>query len=95
MTNNVSIGEAGGGRTGLATTGGLVTDTLPAGLQFVAATLGSTCTDNPGPPETVTCDVGPVAPGAIVTASFIARVTAAAAGTTVANTATVVHGGVR
>ena len=73
VTNNVSIGEAGGGPTGLATTGGLVTDTIPAGLAFVAPTPGSTCTDNPGPPETVTCDVGPVMPGAIVTASFIAQ----------------------
>jgi uncharacterized repeat protein (TIGR01451 family) len=90
VSNNVSIGEAGGGAAGLSTTGGLVSDALPAGLQFVSAAPGSACTDNPAPPETVTCDAGPVAPGATVTASFIARVLAVAAGTTVQNTASVV-----
>src|SRR5262249_37425423 len=52
VTNNVSIGEAGGSAAGLSTTGGLVSDRLPAGLLFVSAAPGSACTDSPGPPET-------------------------------------------
>ena len=86
VTNNTSIGEAGGGPSGLGTTGGLVSETLPAGLQFVAPVSGSSCAQTSG---TVTCDVGPVAQGQIVTASFTARVTGAAAGTGVTNRATV------
>ena len=35
VTNDVSIGESGGAPIGLGTTGGVVTDTLPPGLQFV------------------------------------------------------------
>jgi uncharacterized repeat protein (TIGR01451 family) len=67
-------------------TGGLVTDTLPAGTQFIAS---SSCVDHPGPPETVTCDVGGLASGAHATASFTARVTSAAAGIQVQNQASV------
>lgn len=89
VTNDVPIGEAGGAPIGLGTTGGVVSDPLPPGVQFVAASPGSNCTDNPGPPDTVTCAVGPVAQSAKVTASFTARMTSATAGTTVQNQATV------
>jgi uncharacterized repeat protein (TIGR01451 family) len=89
VTNNVSTGEEGGTPTGLGTTGGVVTDVLPAGLQFVAPTSGSSCSETLGPPATVTCNVGPVAPGETVNASFIVRVTPAAAGTILQNTASV------
>ncbi len=89
VTNNAPVGEAGGGPTGLGTTGALVTDPLPSGLRFVASSTGSSCTDNPGPPETVSCDLGAVVPGATATASFVAQVTSVAAGSTVPNTATV------
>jgi uncharacterized repeat protein (TIGR01451 family) len=67
-------------------TGGLVSEDLPAGLQFVS---GSSCTDDPGPPETVSCNVGALAPNANATASFTARVTSAAAGSQVQNQANV------
>ena len=87
VTNNVSVGEEGGRKSELGTTGGVVSDTLPAGLQFVASAAGSSC--NPGPPDTVTCNVGPVAQGENVSAAFTARVTPAAAGASLDNTATV------
>jgi large repetitive protein len=67
-------------------TGGLVSEDLPAGLQFVS---GLSCADDPGPPETVSCNVGALAPDASATASFTARVTTAAAGTQVQNQANV------
>jgi large repetitive protein len=86
VTNNIPIGEAGGEPSGLGTTGAVVTDPLPAGVQFVAAVPPSSCTETSG---TVTCHLGPVAQAQIVTASFTARVTAAAAGTNVTNRATV------
>jgi uncharacterized repeat protein (TIGR01451 family) len=86
VTNNVPIGEAGGAPNGLGTTGAVVTDTLPAGLQFVAAVPPSSCTETSG---TVTCHLGSVAQAQIVTAAFTARVTSAAAGTIVTNAATV------
>jgi uncharacterized repeat protein (TIGR01451 family) len=82
-TNNVPIGEAGGGPTGLGTTGGLVTDTLPPGLQFVSS---SACT---AAGQNVTCDLGPIAQGQVVTASYTARVTATAAGQSITNQATI------
>ena len=70
-------------------TGGVVSENLPAGLQFVSS---ASCTDTAGPPETVSCDVGGLGtqPSANTgTASFTARVTPAAAGTQVLNQATV------
>ncbi len=67
-------------------TGGLVSEDLPAGLEFVSS---SSCTDNPGPPETVSCNVGALAPNGSATASFTARVTSTAAGTQVENQANV------
>ncbi len=70
-------------------TGGVVTDTLPAGVQFAASSSG--CTDHPGTPETVSCDVGGIGrpfPRSATTA-FTARVTSAAAGTQVQNQASV------
>ncbi len=67
-------------------TGGLISDAVPAGLQFVSS---SSCTDDPLPPETVSCNVGALAPGASATATFTARVTSAAAGTQVQNQANV------
>ncbi len=36
-TNDVSIGEAGGSPVGLGTTGGVITDPLPPGIQFVSS----------------------------------------------------------
>ena len=36
-TNDIAIGEAGGAPARLGTTGGVVTDTLPPGLQFVSS----------------------------------------------------------
>jgi uncharacterized repeat protein (TIGR01451 family) len=84
VSNDISIGEAGGAPAGLATTAGVVTDTLPTGLQFVSSTTG--CTAAAG---TVTCPVTPVAQGNIVTVSVTARVTSAGAGTTAQNTASV------
>jgi uncharacterized repeat protein (TIGR01451 family) len=86
VTNDIPIGEAGGAPAGLATTGAVVTDPLPAGVQFVAAGPSSPCTATSG---TVTCHLGPVAQGQVVTASFTARVTVAGAGTSVTNRATV------
>jgi large repetitive protein len=68
----------------LASAGGTVTDTLPAGLEFVSSTTG--CTAESG---TVTCPVSSVAQGQLVTVSFTARITAAGAGTTIQNTANV------
>jgi large repetitive protein len=72
---------------GAAGSGGLVTDALPTGLQFVASTTG--CTNSSGPPDTVSCDLGGLAPNASATASFTALVTSAAAGMAVQNQATV------
>ena len=84
VSNDISIGEAGGAPSGLATAAGVVTDTLPAGLQFVSSSSG--CAAGSG---TVTCPVSPVAQGQIVTVSFTAQITAVGAGTTIQNTASV------
>ena len=37
VTNSVPVGEAGGGPSGLGTTGAVVTDPLPPGIQFVSS----------------------------------------------------------
>jgi uncharacterized repeat protein (TIGR01451 family) len=89
VTNNIPIGEPGGELGKLGTTGAVVTDTLPAGVQFVSSTSGSSCSNSPGPPETITCAMGAVAQGEQVTGSFTARVTPAAAGEILVNTASV------
>jgi uncharacterized repeat protein (TIGR01451 family) len=86
VTNNIPIGESGGAPAGLATTGAVVTDPLPPGLQFVAAVSPGLCTATAG---IVTCHLGPVAQGQVVATSFTARVTSAGAGTNVTNRATV------
>ena len=84
VTNSVPVGEAGGGPAGLGTTGAVVTDPLPPGIQFVSS---SSCTETGG---TVTCDLGPVAEGVpAVTASFVGRIESGFAGTTITNTASV------
>ena len=87
VSNNISIGEAGG-TPNLTTAAGVVTDTLPAGLVFISSSTG--CTAAAG---TVTCPVSPVAQGAIVTVSFTAQITLAGAGTTIQNTASVATAG--
>ncbi len=87
VSNDISIGEAGG-TPNLATAAGVVTDTLPAGLEFVSSGFG--CTAASG---TVTCPVSPVAQGMIVTVSFTARITSVAAGTMIQNTASVATAG--
>ena len=82
--NSVPVGEAGGGPAGLGTTGAVVTDPLPPGIQFVSS---SSCTEAGG---TVTCVLGPVAEGVpAVTASFVGRIESGFAGTTITNTASV------
>ena len=83
VTNNTPAGEEETPAAALGTTGGVVTDPLPAGLEFVSS---SSCTEASG---TVTCHVGPVKQPEIVTASFTARVTSAAAGETITNRASV------
>jgi large repetitive protein len=72
-----------GARRELGTTGALITDPVPAGLQFVAS---SDCT---AAGATVSCDLGPVAPGQTKTAAITARVGTGTAGTTLINTARV------
>ena len=75
-------------------TGGLISDELPAGLQFVSS---SSCTEGPLPPEMVSCNVGALGPSASATASFTALVTSTAAGTQVqnqANVASIAAGGI-
>ena len=84
VTNSVPVGEAGGGPAGLGTTGAVVTDPLPPGIQFV-----SSSTLHGGRDGTVTCDLGPVAEGQVVTASFVGRIESGFAGTTITNTASV------
>ena len=71
VTNSSSVGENDGGPTGLGTTGAVVTDVLPPGIQFVSAP--SNCTFAAAT-DTLTCDLGPVAESQIVTASFVGRV---------------------
>ena len=83
-TNDISVGESGGAPVGLGTTGAVITDPLPPGLQFVSSPNGCTA-----PAGVVTCHLGPLAQGDAVTATFIALVTSAAAGTSVTNTATI------
>ena len=85
-TNDIPIGEAGGSPSGLGTTGGVVTDTLPPGLQFVSSSPPSACA---AAGQTVTCHLGAVAQGQVVTATYTARVSSAAAGTSVTNQATI------
>ena len=88
VTNNTVVGEAEAPPPVLGTTGAVITDVLPVGLQFVES---SDCTESSG---TVTCAVGPIAQGETVPASFVARVTSAAAGTLITNRATVATGAV-
>ncbi|MGI9119569.1 MAG: right-handed parallel beta-helix repeat-containing protein [Acidimicrobiales bacterium] len=61
-----------------------VTDTLPPGVTFVSARARGTCTQASG---TVTCTVGDVAPGTVV--SLQIKVTAPAEDTVISNTATI------
>jgi large repetitive protein len=82
-TNDISIGESGGTPTGLGTTGAVITDPLPPGIQFVSST---TCTAAGG---VVTCHLGPLAQAQVATATFTTLVTSAAAGQSVTNTATI------
>ena len=82
-TNDIPSVEGSNPPSGLGTTGGVITDTLPPGLQFVSS---SSCT---AAGATVTCQLGPIAKGDVITASYTARVTAAAAGTSVTNQATI------
>ena len=82
-TNDIPTVEGSNPPSGLGTTGGVVTDTLPPGLEFVSS---SSCT---AAGATVTCHLGPIAKGAVITASYTARVTPALAGTSVTNQATI------
>jgi uncharacterized repeat protein (TIGR01451 family) len=82
VSNDISIGEAGGAPN-LTPAAGVVTDTLPTGLQFVSSSSG--CTASSG---TVTCPVSTVVQGLIVTVSFRAQITSGP-GTTIQNTASV------
>jgi uncharacterized repeat protein (TIGR01451 family) len=84
-TNDIPVGEGGGAPTGLGTTGGVVTDTLPPGLQFVASS-SSVCS---AVGQTVTCHLGPIVQGQVVTTTYQAIVTSAAAGQSVTNDATI------
>ncbi len=83
VTNSTPVGETNGGPAGLGTTGAVVTDALPPGIQFVSS---SSCTVAGG---TVTCNLGPVAENQVVTASFIGRIAPGTAGTVITNTASV------
>ena len=69
----------------LGTTGGVVTDILPPGLQFVSSP-NNICT---AAGQTVTCNLGAVAQGSPVTATYTVLVTSAAAGQSVTNQATI------
>jgi uncharacterized repeat protein (TIGR01451 family) len=81
-TNNIpSVEGSKPPASGLGTTGGVVTDTLPPGLEFVSS---SSCT---AAGATVTCHLGPIAQGKMVTASYTARATSAVAGMSVNNQA--------
>jgi len=63
-----------------------VTDPLPAGLQYVSVTPSKgTCTGT----ATVSCAIGSLNPAETATVTIVVRATAAAAGTTVRNTASV------
>ena len=84
-TNNIPIGESGGSPAGLGTTGGVVTDTLPPGLQF-GSSPNKVCI---AAGQTVTCHLGAIAQEQIVTATYTAIVTSPAAGTSVTNQATI------
>jgi uncharacterized repeat protein (TIGR01451 family) len=83
VTNSSPVGETNGGSTGLGTTGAVVTDPLPPGIQFVSS---SSCTQAGG---TVTCNLGPVAEIQTVTASFVGLILPGFAGTVITNTASV------
>ena len=83
VTNSSPAGETSGGSTGLGTTGAVITDPLPPGIQFVSS---SSCTQAGG---TVTCNLGPVAENQTVTASFVGRILPGFAGTVITNTASV------
>ncbi|MBV8950265.1 MAG: DUF11 domain-containing protein, partial [Actinobacteria bacterium] len=85
-TNDIPIGEAGGAPAGLGTTGGVITDTLPAGVQFLSSSPAGVCT---AAGQTVTCHLGAIAQGQIVTATYTALVTSPAAGTSVTNQASI------
>ena len=90
VTNSSSVGENDGGPTGLGTTGAVVTDVLPPGIQFVSAPGNCTFA---AATDTLTCDLGPVAESQIVTASFVGKVVDVAGttipGSVIQNTATV------
>jgi uncharacterized repeat protein (TIGR01451 family) len=68
-------------------TGVLVTDTLPPNTVFVSATPEQGTCLRSG--QTVTCSLGNLAVGAITNIRMVLQATAAAAGTTLVNTATV------
>ena len=90
VTNSSSVGENDGGPTGLGTTGAVVTDVLPPGVQFVSAPGNCTFA---AATDTLTCDLGPVAESQIVTASFVGKIVDVAGttipGSVIENTATV------
>jgi large repetitive protein len=83
VTNSSPVGETNGGPTGLGTTGAVITDPLPPGIQFVSS---NSCTQAGG---TVTCNLGPVAENQTVTASFVGLILPGFAGTVITNTASV------
>ena len=86
VTNSSAGGETSGAPAGLGTTGALITDPLPPGIQFVSS---SACTLAGG---TVTCNLGAVAenpPNPTKTASFVGRILPGFAGTVITNTASV------
>jgi len=90
VTNSSSVGENDGGPVGLGTTGAVVTDVLPPGIQFVST--ASNCTFAAAT-DTLTCVLGPVAESQIVTASFVGKIVDVAGstipGSVIENTGTV------
>ncbi len=83
VTNSSPVGESTSGPSGLGTTGAVVSDTLPPGIQFVSST---SCTFAGG---TVTCALGPVAENQVGTASFVGRIEPGFAGAVITNRANV------
>src|SRR6202012_2307344 len=73
VTNASAVGENDGSETGLGTTGAVVTDVLPPGIQFVSAPSNCTFT---AATNTLNCDLGPFAESQLVTVSFVGKVVA-------------------
>ncbi len=90
VTNANPVGENDGSETGLGTTGAVVTDVLPPGIQFISGPSNCTFT---AATDTLSCDLGAVAENQTVAASFVGRVVDVPGmtipGSVIQNTATV------